>query len=112
MREHQLIGSAATRSNKNENWAAERLATSAVPFNRQRIWGGRIFDFWNHEFGIAVEVDGPEHKTSPGLEKDKWRDRHCLLRSRIIVIRVENGNEEQMESALVLINTLSTGETV
>jgi very-short-patch-repair endonuclease len=85
--------------NDNENWASSRLAQSGLKWKRQAQWGARIFDFWNHEKGIAVEIDGAEHRP----DYDAARDRYNFLRSAIVVIRVRNRNEDDMQSALVKI---------
>lgn len=85
--------------NPNENWAARRLAESGLKWSRQSRWGARIFDFWNHEKGVAVEIDGAEHRP----DYDAARDRYNFLRSAIVVIRVRNRNEDDMQSALLKI---------
>jgi very-short-patch-repair endonuclease len=86
--------------NPNENWMAA-LLRQRTPFKwtRQAIWGHRIFDFWCGHLGIAVEVDGPEHKK----DYDAYRDEYNLRRSGIVVLRVRNLNEADAGEAISAI---------
>lgn len=79
-----------------ENWMKDKLSQTDLKWTRQAIWGFRIFDFWNHEKGIAVEVDGPTHNE----KYDEYRDRYNYLRSGIIILRVRNFNEQDAQQAL------------
>lgn len=45
-------------------------------FLRQKIIGNYIADFYCHELKLVVEVDGGQHYTKEGLEKDKVRDEY------------------------------------
>ena len=85
--------------NLNERLMAEKLAATGLKWTPQATWGYRIFDFWNKEKGIAVEVDGPEHR--PGW--DKLRDFHNWEVSRILVLHVRNRNEGDAARALEII---------
>lgn len=87
---------AKSLSNENENWAARKLGETGLKWKRQATWGCRIFDFWNHEKGIAVEIDGPEHDR----KVDAIRDQYNFLRSAIVVIRVKNGDEAGLIEAI------------
>jgi very-short-patch-repair endonuclease len=84
------------RRSKAELWMAEHLSKTGVKWTRQAIWGRRIFDFWSHDLGIAIEVDGPEHKK----KVDDYKDAYNLHRSGVIVIRVKNFNEDDAQMAL------------
>jgi very-short-patch-repair endonuclease len=77
--------------NRNENLAAE-IFTADEGWKRQAQWGARIFDFWNHLKGVAVEIDGPEHDQ----KYDAARDEYNFYRSGIIVLRVSNGDVDRM----------------
>ncbi len=44
-----------------EVWAHPFLKQTRLKWTRQSVWGYRIFDFWCHEKGIAVEIDGLTH---------------------------------------------------
>ena len=90
--------------NQNENWLASILATTGFKWTRQAVWGYRIFDFWSHKLGIVVESDGPEHNKN----YDAYRDDYNLRRSGILIIRVRNRNEEDVNHALSLIKNSST----
>lgn len=76
---------------KAETWFFENfLMKTQVKWNKQCAWGFRLFDFWNHRLGVAIEVDGPEHNEETDLIEDfkEWE------RSRIITIRVRNFNRD------------------
>ncbi len=88
-------------ANPSENWLEERLNTTGYKWTRQASWGHRIFDFWCHELGIAVESDGPEHDQ----RYDAHRDEYNLRRSGIVVLRVRNRNEKDANVALSAIAT-------
>ena len=79
-----------------ESWAIERLKRTNRNWTRQAIWGCRLFDFWCHELGIAVEIDGLTHDKS----YDKARDEYNFYRSGIIVLRVPNYDELAMAAAI------------
>ena len=87
------VGQNRNRSmkNKNENDAGT-IFLKEDGWKRQAQWGVRIFDFWNHLKGVAVEIDGPEHHQ----EYDATRDDYNFYRSGIIVLRVANGDLERM----------------
>jgi len=77
----------------------EILKETGLEWSRQSRWGYRIFDFWNHYKGIAIEVDGLEHKK----DYDEYRDKSNLITSGILVIRVRNMNKEDAVLALSII---------
>lgn len=87
------------KNNSNENWMLEKLAESGRKWTRQARWGFRLFDFWNHDIGVAVEVDGPEHDR----ERDAYIDAHFLRRSGILTVRVQNRDEAGAKAALDVI---------
>jgi very-short-patch-repair endonuclease len=97
MRQQQNLERCVTSA--NENWMAEKLKATGLKWRRQAQWGMRLYDFWCHHLGVAVEVDGPEHDQ----EYDRYRDEYNLRRSGIIVLRVRNMNEEDAELALTAI---------
>lgn len=99
MRARTAANRAITGGNGNENWAARSLAQTGLKWTRQAQWGLRIFDFWNAEKGIAVEIDGAEHRK----DYDQARDQYNFLRSAIVVLRVRNRNADDMQGALVKI---------
>lgn len=93
--------------NYNENWFASILLTNGIKHKRQAIWGFRIYDFWIHRLGCAIEVDGPEHD----IKYDRYRDIYNYLRSGIVVVRVRNNNIEDANKAVALIKSLSLWKT-
>jgi very-short-patch-repair endonuclease len=88
-----------------EEWVRCALLKTKHKWTRQAIWGCRIFDFWNHSFGIAIEVDGQEHDH----EYDAARDAYNYWCSGILVLRVRNFVETDLQSALEVIGR---GETL
>ena len=45
-------------------------------FYRQRIIGDYIVDFYCPKANLIVELDGGQHYTDEGIEKDKMRDNY------------------------------------
>ena len=104
MRAKQNI--ARSKLNSAENWMHARLAETGLKWSRQAQWGYRIFDFWCHRIGCAVEVDGNSHK---GCEAyDAYRDKYNFLRSGIVVIRVLNFDEHGADDAIAEIRSMKT----
>ena len=101
MRGRQDQNTERALQNRNENWLARKLADTGHKWTRQAIWGYRIFDFWCHELGVAVESDGPEHRA----DYDAYRDEYNLRRSGIVVVRIRNMNESDLKIALQEIAT-------
>lgn len=100
MKERQRQNIVRAAVNPNENWLARRLASTGLTWTRQALWGYRIFDFWCHELGIAIESDGPEHDRA----YDAYRDEYNLRRSGIVVLRVRNRNESDLRDALNVVS--------
>ena len=91
-------------NNPNENWMKDILKKSGLKWKRQARWGYRIFDFWCHEIGVAIEVDGNEHRK----QWDDLRDEANLKVSGILVIHVRNRNEKDAQIALERIIKVGT----
>lgn len=85
-----------SRNSRAEDWMYKKLLTTGYKWGRQAVWGWRVFDFWCHQLGIAVEVDGAEHNR----EYDAERDAYNWKKSRIIVLRVDNFNENDAAKVL------------
>jgi very-short-patch-repair endonuclease len=62
-----------------------RLA--GLRFRRQQIIDGYIADFYCHESGLVVEVDGPIHETQ--REQDAVRDEY-IIANDLRILRVTN----------------------
>lgn len=99
MRNNQRACLKASLKNPNENWMEQKLLNCGFSFTRQAQWGFRIFDFWCHKLGIAVEVDGPSHNRA----WDKARDEHNYHKSGIVVLRVRNMNEDDANRCVTSI---------
>lgn len=104
MRARQLQNKARCQNSKAENWMEEKLANTGKKWTRQAMWGCRLFDFWCHEIGCAVEVDGPEHNA----KFDAARDQYNYFRSAIVVLRVRNFNEADADEAIKQIGRLAS----
>jgi very-short-patch-repair endonuclease len=91
-----------SRYNLNENWMADKLKSTSYKWTRQAVWGFRMFDFWCSTVGVAVEVDGIEHKK----DYDAYRDEYNFRRSGIVVLRVRNMNEEDAKVAIDTIDKI------
>ena len=104
MRKRQGQCLAAARDNRNETWMLEKLQRTGLKWTRQRQWNWRLLDFWCHELGIGVEVDGPEHNSM----RDRQIDSRMLWRSGILVLRVRNQNERDAARAMEAIASSET----
>ena len=65
------------------------LKTLPVTFNRQKVFGPYILDFYCAEAGLAVELDGSQHYEEAGKAEDKARDAF-LKEKEILVLRYSN----------------------
>lgn len=99
LRRYRKINIKRAIGNKNENWMFKKLLATGLKWQRQRLFGYRIFDFFCPLLGIAVEVDGGEHDP----EKDKQRDDEYIKRYDIEILRVNNMDEEGAKKALLAI---------
>ena len=60
-----------------------------VRFNRQKVLGPYIVDFYCASAKLVIELDGSQHYSKEGSEDDKIRDRY-LARLGIKVVRYSN----------------------
>lgn len=86
----------------SEDWFWNKIDKTG--WNRQCIWGYRIFDFWNSYLGCAIEIDGTNHDS----DYDKYRDEYNFRRSGIVVLRIRNYNEDDFNSAMSVIGKINT----
>lgn len=104
MKRRQMMNLERATKNQNERWMHDKLMTTSLKWTPQAQWGYRLYDFWNHKKGIAIEVDGAGHDIS----WDKFRDEYNYQRSGILVLHVRNGKEEDAEKALEAIAKAKT----
>jgi very-short-patch-repair endonuclease len=83
--------------NPNENRVWERLELLGG-WERQVVWRGRIFDFFHAAKGVAIEVDGLEHNE----QYDAERDREAGAAAGIIVLRVRNHSDADLDDAIAV----------
>ena len=65
------------------------LKNLPVMFHRQKIMGDYIVDFYCAEAKLVIEIDGSQHRTPKGMEKDNTRDLY-FERCGIQVLRYSN----------------------
>ena len=62
-----------TTKEENHLWY-DFLKQYPVQFNRQKVIGSFIVDFYCKKAKIVIELDGSQHYEEKGIEKDKIRD--------------------------------------
>jgi len=65
------------------------LKNHPVQFNRQKVIGSYIVDFYCHQAKLIVELDGSQHFQDKGLDYDAKRTKY-LNRLGLVVLRVSN----------------------
>jgi len=105
MRERQVQN--RDKSVAAEDWAECHLKQTGHKWTRQAQWGCRLFDFWCADLGIAIEIDGPDHDE----EYDRVRDQYNYFRSGIVVLRVKNFDELDLQRVLEQVKTADTWVT-
>ncbi len=65
------------------------LKTYPIQFNRQRVIGNYIVDFYCRKANLVIEIDGKQHYIPDGLSYDKERTDY-LNRAGIEVVRFLN----------------------
>lgn len=73
---------------ENKLWY-EFLRTYPIRFNRQRIVGNFILDFYCAKARLAVELDGSQHYENSGISHDEQRTKY-LESLGITVLRFSN----------------------
>lgn len=101
MRKKQHIDKGMTKA---EKWFFTEIAVfTPYKWTTQARWGFRLFDFWCHYLGCAVEIDGIEHDPV----KDKERDSKEWDRSRIVILRIRKFNVHDSRIFLENIKQIS-----
>jgi len=65
------------------------LRSYPVRFSRQKILGRYIADFYSAELNLVIELDGSQHYTDEGPEKDAVRTAF-LETYGITIVRIQN----------------------
>ena len=84
-------------------WSLLRDTELGVKFRRQFPFGKHVLDFYCHEAKLNVELDGSQHYTDEGIDRDDERDAD-LERRGIKVLRYSN--PEIMEEADAVIEEI------
>ena len=77
----------ATRQ-ENHLWY-DFLRTYPIRFQRQKVIGPFIADFYCHKAKLIVELDGSQHYTKAGASYDMERDRF-LSEKGLLILRISN----------------------
>lgn len=67
------------------------LSSSPIRFQRQKVIGDYIVDFYCDKAKLVIEIDGSQHETLPGLHHDSVRTKK-LEEYGLLVIRFTNQN--------------------
>jgi very-short-patch-repair endonuclease len=67
-------------------WKIRGKQLEGHPFYRQKIIGEYIVDFYCPKSRLVIEVDGGQHYSPEGKERDGMRD-HYMARAGIAVLR-------------------------
>lgn len=70
------------------------LKTCPVQFNRQKIIGNYIVDFYCDKAKLVVELDGSQHFSEEGIDRDRQRD-DWLLKNGFLVLRYSNADVQR-----------------
>ena len=65
------------------------LSKYEVRFQRQKVIGSFIADFYCHKAKLVIEIDGSQHRTEKGIEYDEFRT-EVLEGYNLSVIRFTN----------------------
>lgn len=65
------------------------LSRYEVRFQRQKTIGRYIADFYCHKAKLVIEIDGSQHYTSEGIQKDQFRT-DMLEEQGLSVVRITN----------------------
>ncbi len=78
-----------------------------VKFRRQQEFGPYILDFYCHDIGLVVEVDGDVHALKDQIVRDKVREQY-LISKNLSVFRLTN-NEifHELDAALERLHSLT-----
>ncbi len=82
-------------------WQEVRANKLGVRFRRQQVIQGFIVDFYCHQAGLVVEVDGDVHDLQK--EEDERREK-ALTEMGLRIVRF--GNDEVMRSLLVVVGKI------
>ena len=91
---------------ENKLWY-QMLRTYPVRFNRQRVIGNYIADFYCDKAKLIVELDGSQHFEETGLASDRERDEY-LESLGLKILRFSNSDVDKnfYEVCTVIDNTV------
>jgi len=70
-------------------WRIRNRQIKNLRFMRQKVIGDYIVDFYCREAGVVIEIDGSQHFSEGGLEKDRIRD-DFLNNNNLRIFRFNN----------------------
>ncbi|HEY4707427.1 MAG TPA: DUF559 domain-containing protein [Thermodesulfobacteriota bacterium] len=82
----------------------KRKQLNGLQIYRQRIIGNYIVDFYCPKAKLVIEIDGGQHYTDEGIEKDRTRDRY-MAEQGLKVIRFSDSEVlKDIEAVLISIS--------
>jgi very-short-patch-repair endonuclease len=84
-------------------WQELRGTKMGVRFRRQQVIAGFIVDFYCHQVGLVIELDGGVHEGDEQMEKDAKRDK-VLEEMGLKVVRFKN--EEVIRNLPVVLEKI------
>jgi very-short-patch-repair endonuclease len=85
-------------------WKIRKRQLKNRQFYRQRIVGNYIVDFYCPEGKLVIEIDGSQHYSEPGKEKDRLRDKHMADLGLKVLRFSAREVMENLEGVLEVIN--------
>ena len=88
------------------------LKSLTVTFNRQKVIGNYIADFYCAEHKLVIEVDGSQHYLGEGQKSDKKRDDYfCSLGIRVLRYSNRDINQQFERVCEDILRHLTTSST-
>ena len=83
------------------------LSEYPVRFQRQKVIGNFIVDFYCHEVNLAIEIDGYEHFTPEGRKHDQMRTNQLQKQFGLRVLRFSNSDvDDHFEDVCQMIHEI------
>ncbi len=96
LKDQQRRARIQSRFDPGENWMAAKLDKTGSTWTRKAVIGFRLFDFWCHPLGIAVEIDDDDRDEQASARTDlsEYQDRG------ILVLHARGGNERDAAAVI------------
>jgi very-short-patch-repair endonuclease len=101
LRHHsRLLRTNMTKSERLLWMRLRRKQLKDVQFYRQRIIGNYIVDFYCPKAKLIIELDGGQHFTEMGIEKDSLRDNYLMSQGLKVLRFSDRDVFENLEGVL------------